>query len=98
MTISTRLDSPEEAAGSLAPHEEEPPPYPAGFSRSETRSELRGARLLFGDGLFDLLLNVADAGKGADADLVVGALDALLAFALGPAAAEERTEVAAEEA
>jgi hypothetical protein len=44
------------------------------------------------------LLDVADAGEGADADLVVGALDALLALPLGPAAAEERAEVAAEEA
>src|SRR5215208_7170264 len=59
---------------------------------------LGGARLLLRGDLFDLLFDVADAGESADADLVVGLLDALLALALCPAAAEERTEVAAKEA
>src|SRR3712207_8559614 len=62
------------------------------------RIGLRGPRLLCGGGFFDLPLDIGDAGEGADADLVVGALDALLALPLCSPAAEERAEVAAKEA
>src|SRR5215213_2676084 len=53
----------------------------------------------FGRGrLLELLFYVRDAGKGADVDLVVVCLEALLALALGAASAQQRTQVAAQEA
>jgi hypothetical protein len=64
---------------------------------SETGVRLRGARLLFRGGFPDLALDVGDAGVGADVDLVVGPLEPLLALALGPSAAEERSQEAAQE-
>src|SRR5918993_4566153 len=59
---------------------------------------LRGA-WFFGRGrLLDLLFYVRDACDGADVDLVVIRLQALLALALGAASAQERAQVAAQEA
>jgi hypothetical protein len=75
-------------------------PRHAAGARVETLhvTSLRGARLLFRGGVLDLPLDIGDAGEGADVDLVVRALDALLALALGPAAAHQRAQVAAQEA
>src|SRR5215211_9446304 len=84
----------------------EPPPIGGGSGESVEAlhatplraTSLRGARLLLRGGLPDLPFDVADAGEGPDANLVVGPLDTLFAFPLGPPAAQERAQVAAEEA
>src|SRR5215216_5735875 len=60
---------------------------------------LRGGAWFFGrGGLLDLLFYVRDAGDRADVDLVVISLQALLALPLGAASAQERAQVAAQEA
>src|SRR5215204_7766823 len=56
------------------------------------------AGFLLRGGLLELLFYVRDAGEGADIDLVVIGLEALLALALGAASSEKRAHVAAQEA
>ena len=46
----------------------------------------------------DLALRLADAGEGAHVDLGVGGPEALLALPLGPATAEDGTQVTTQEA
>src|SRR5215210_5790953 len=59
---------------------------------------LRRAGFLLRSGLVEFLLYAGDAGEGADVDLVVVGLEALLALALGAASAKERAQEAAKEA
>src|SRR5215216_863362 len=59
---------------------------------------LRGTWFFGRGGLLNLLFYFRDAGEGADVDLVVISLQALLALTLGAASAQERAQVAAQDA
>src|SRR5829696_20598 len=79
----------------LAGQNKSPRRYGWGLGSRASSPRLRGAWFFGRGGLLDLLFYVRDAGEGADVDLVVISLQALLA--LGAASAQERAQVAAQE-
>src|SRR5829696_8104782 len=82
----------------LAGQNKSPRRYGWGLGSRASSPRLRGAWFFSRGGLLDLLFYVRDAGEGADVDLVVISLQALLALALGATSAQERAQVAAQDA
>src|SRR5215203_986108 len=82
----------------LEGYNKSPRRYGWGLSLRASSPRLRGAWFFGRSGLLDLLFYFRDASEGADVDLVVISLEALLALALGAASAQERAQVAAQEA
>src|SRR5918995_7411072 len=72
--------------------------YGWGLRLRASSPRLRGAWFFGRGGLLELLFYVRDAGEGADVDLVVIGLEALLALAFGAASAQERAQDAAQDA
>src|SRR5829696_2273531 len=82
----------------LEGYNKSPRRYRWGLRLRASSPRLRGAWFFGRGGLLELLFYVRDAGEGADIDLVVIGLEALLALALGAASSEKRAHVAAQEA
>src|SRR5215217_3407965 len=83
---------------SLAEENKSPRRYGWGLGSRASSPRLRGAWFFGRGGLLDLLFYARDAGEGADVDLLVISLEALLAFTLCAASAQERAQDAAQEA
>src|SRR5215203_2924436 len=82
----------------LEGYNKSPRRYRWGLRLRASSPRLRGAWFFGRGGLLDLLFYFRDASEGADVDLVVISLQALLALALGATSAQERAQVAAQEA
>src|SRR5215217_4660803 len=83
---------------SLAEENKSPRRYGWGLGSRASSPRLRGAWFFGRGGLLDLLFYARDAGEGTDVDLVVIGLETLLPLPLGAASAQERAQVAAQEA
>src|SRR5919107_1569205 len=82
----------------LAGQSQSPRRYGWGLRLRAASPRLRGAWFFGRGGFLEFLFYFRDAREGADVDLVVISLEALLALALGAASAQERAQVAAQEA